>query len=202
MKLYYSKGACSLAIRITLNEIGAAYQTVAVNLKTKQTETDENYLAINPKGAVPALRLDTNEILTENAVIHQYLADTFKATHLLPPVPDLNRYRVLEWLNFVSTDLHKSFSPLFNPNMPDAAQEIFRKTISNKFKFVNDQLTNKTFLMGKQFTVADSYLFVMLVWAYKLNIDISAYSELAAYFARLKQRASVKKALQDEGLSI
>lgn len=200
MKLYYAKGACSLAIRITLNEIGTNYEAVAVDLKTKQTETDENYLTINPKGAVPALRLNTNEVLTENAVIHQYLADTFKATNLLPAVNDFKRYCVLEWLNFISTDLHKTCSPLFNSTMPETAKEIFKKILLNKLKFTDEKLGQKAFLVGEQFTVADSYLFVILIWLPHMQIDLTQFKNLNRYFNQLNQRPAIHKALKDEGL--
>lgn len=200
MKLYYSKGACSLAIRITLNEIGAQFKSEAVNLKTKQTETAKNYLEINPKGAVPALELDNHEVLTENAMIHQYLADTLKAPNLLPAVGNLSRYRVLEWLNFISTDLHKTCSPLFNPNLPEAARDIFTNLLLSKLKFTNQRLAKKTFLMGDEFTVADSYLFVILSWMPKLHVDLSQFSELTRYMDNLKQRPSVQKSLTEEGL--
>ena len=119
MKLFYARGACSLATRILLNEMGIPVDYEAVNLKTKKTETDSDYLALNPKGVVPALQLENGVVLTENAVIMQYLADHYQATNLLPALDDFNRYRVLEWVNFITTDLHKGFSPLFNPQVPE-----------------------------------------------------------------------------------
>ena len=138
MKLYYSRGACSLTVRIIINELAIPCDYEAVNLKTKKTENDEDYFKINPKGAVPALELANQEILTENAAILQYLADEFKATSLLPPMGNFKRYRVLEWLSFVSSDVHKLFGPLFNPLVSqESKDDIFIPALKKKFKFVD-----------------------------------------------------------------
>lgn len=201
MKLYYTKGACSLAVRIVLNEIGVKFESEAVNLKTKQTETDKNFLEINPKGAVPTLQLDNHDIITENAVIQQYLADTFKTVNILPAEGDLKRYRVLEWLNFIGTDLHKTCAVFFNSEMPEAARKIYHTLLEKRLAYTNQQLVNKTFLVGEHFTIADSYLFVVLSWMSHLNVDLAHFPELTKYFNALKQRPSVQKSLKEEGIA-
>jgi glutathione S-transferase len=203
MKLYYSKGACSLAVHIVINEIGVKCEFEAVDLKTKVTETQADYWKINPKGAVPALYLDSKEVLTENSIIQQYLADTFKATTLLPPITEFERYRVLEWLNYVSTEIHKGFGPIFNDKVPATEkQELFIPNLQKKFNFINNQLKNNKYLTGNNFTLPDAYLFVMLVWAEKQKFDMTDKPELCAYFRGLKQRASIVKTLQEEGMTI
>lgn len=201
MKLYYSKGACSLVIRIVINEMGLKCEYESVDLKTKKTSNDKDYLKVNPKGAVPALALAQNEVLTENSVIQQYLADSNKAVGLLPPVGDFKRYRVLEWLNFVTTDIHKGFSPLFNGNVTSEMKEnVFIPILQNKFALIDSNLKNKKFMMGDQFTLPDAYLFVMLMWAESMKIDLRANTELLRYFDALKTRDSIVKSLQEEGL--
>jgi glutathione S-transferase len=201
MKLYYAKGACSLAVRIAIHEMGRPCKFESVNLQTKITETGVNFLTINPKGSVPTLETDTQEILTENGVIQQYLADTYKAAELLPPMGDMKRYRVLEWLNFVSTDLHKGFGPLFNAKVPaEIKDDIFKPILKAKFSFVDKHLENKKYLMGEKFTLPDGYLFVLLSWLPHMKIDIAEWSNLARYFTDVKNRPAVQQALQDEGL--
>lgn len=199
MKLYYSKGACSLAVRITINELNLTCDYVAVDLKTKKTEHGDDFLAINPKGEVPTLVLDNGEILTENAVIHQYLADSNKAFTMLPPCSEFSRYRVLEALNFITTDIHKGFGPLFNPFIPEQLkEEIFKPKLGKYFALENEQLKKNTFLTGNNFTIADAYLFVMLFWTGKFKIDIGEYTNLMNYFTQLKNRASIVKSLEEE----
>lgn len=202
MKLWYSRGACSLAVRIILNEMGIPVENEAVNLKTKQTDTGRDYWAINPKGSVPALQLENGEILTEGAVILQYLADHYQATHLLPPVDDFKRYRVLEWLNFIATDLHKSCSPLFNDKIPQTLKEqIFIPTLYNKLSYVAQQLQQQPYLCGKHFTLPDAYLFVILRWVVQgFKIDIQALPHLQNYIDDLKTRPSIVSALQQDNL--
>lgn len=201
MKLYYSKGACSLAVRITINEIGLSCDYEAVDLKTKKTETGTDFLTINPKGSVPTLQLDNGEILTENAVIHQYLADTAHATSLLPACGDFNRYRVLEALNFISTDIHKGFSPFFNPFIPEQLkEEVFKPKLKKYFSIEDEQLNNSDFIAGKNFTIADAYLFVMLLWTGKMHIDIKDFKNLSRYFEALKNRKSISQSLSEEKL--
>lgn len=200
MKLYYSKGACSLVPRIIMNELGLKPEYEAVDLKTKKTEHGQDYNQINLKSGVPALQLDNHELLTENAIILQYLADTQEATHLLPKVGDFKRYRVLEWLNYITTELHKSFGPLFNPKVTqEMQQQLFIPIIQTKLDHVNGQLQNKTFLLGDQFTLPDAYLFVMLFWANALKLELEDKHHLVRYFKNLGERKSVKDALQQEG---
>lgn len=201
MKLYYKKGACSLAVRILIHELGIPCEFEAVDLKTKKTETGADFLKINPKGAVPTLVLDNKEVLTENAVIQQYLADHQKANHLLPATNDLKRYRVLEWLNFVSTDLHKNCAPFYNPNMPeDVKENIYKPIVRNKLTFVEQHLMQNPYIAGKEFTLPDSYLFVVLSWMPSLKIDLTEWPHVNKYFANIKNRKSVQQSLQEEGL--
>ncbi len=201
MKLYFSRGACSLAVRIILNELHIPCEYEAVNLKTKQTESGADFYKINPKGAVPVLEFDDKSILTENAAIQQYLADSKKADLLLPPVDQMPRYHVIEWLNFVATDLHKGFGPFFNPAIPNSVKdEVFRPTLINKLKLVEQQLTKNKFLTGDHFTLPDAYLCVILNWLPTAEIDINNFPMTTTYFAALKQRESVMKSFKEEGL--
>lgn len=201
MKLYFSKGACSLAVRIAIHEIGIPCEFESVSLKTKKTASGADFLAINPKGAVPALLLDDKNVITENAAIQQYLADTYKATQLLPPIGEFNRYRVLEWLNFVSTDLHKGASPLFNPNLIEEAKEaIFKTNLKKSLQFVDDHLSQHKYLLNdEQFTLADGYLFVVLTWMPYLGIELKNYTHVQRYFDALKGRNSIRQAMTEEG---
>lgn len=201
MKLFYTKGACSLATRIVINEIGIDCEYESVDLRTKRTESGEDYLKINPKGAVPALLIYDNEVLTENTVIQQYLADKNKAVNLLPAIGNLKRYRVLEWLNYISTELHKSFGSLFNPVIPQELKDKYLvPLLKAKFDFVNNQLKNKDYLYSSTFTLPDAYLFVMILWTYHFKFDLNAWPYIAHYFSGLQQRKSIKKSLEEEGL--
>jgi glutathione S-transferase len=192
MKLYYSKGACSLAVRILIHEMGIPCEFIAANIKTKKLENGDDFLKINPKGMVPALMLDNGEVLTENPVIQQYLADEYKATALLPPVGNLNRYRVLEWLNFVSSDIHKGFGPLFNPKMPVLVkEEIVKPALNLKFDWIDQHLSKNKFLMRDTYTLPDGYLFVMLFWFPHFKMKLSKWKNLLRYFVELKQRKSI-----------
>lgn len=201
MKLYYSKGACSLVTRIIINELHLKAAFESVDLKAKKTETDSDFLLINPKGAVPALEIQSGQILTENAVILQYLADSANATQLLPGVNDFNRYRVLEWLNYVATELHKGIGVLFNPALPQMARDdVFIPLIKKKLMFVDAHLEHHTYLLGKAFTLPDAYLFVMLLWTGYCKIELQPWPRLAQYFNTLKTRPSIQKSLIDEGI--
>ncbi|OGV28471.1 MAG: glutathione transferase GstA [Legionellales bacterium RIFCSPHIGHO2_12_FULL_35_11] len=200
MKLYYTKGACSLVVRIIINELNLNADFESVNLSTKKTASGQNFLGINQKGAVPVLEINPKEILTENAVILQYLADTTKATQLLPAIGDFNRYRVLEWLNYVATDLHKGIGILFNPAVTSELREqLFIPLLKSKLTFVNNHLQDNRYLAGESFTLPDAYLFVMLLWASYFNLDLKEWGHLARYFEELKSRLSIKKALEQEG---
>lgn len=198
MKLYYTKGACSLAPRIIINEIGLPCEYESVDLKSKKTETGKDYYSINPKGAVPTLMTDEGEILTENAIIQQYLAEKSHAMELLPPVGDFTRYRVLEWLNYITTELHKGLGLLFNPMFPQATKdEIIKPLIQHKIHYVNKQLSQQ-YLLGEIFTLPDSYLFVMITWMFYFKFNLTDSSNLLRYFSRLKERPSIQKSLEQE----
>jgi glutathione S-transferase len=200
MKLYYAPGACSLSPHIALLEAGLPYDLVKVDLRAKKLENGEDYLQVNPKGQVPALGLDNGELVTEGPVIIQMIADHAKDKHLAPARDTAERYRLQEWLNFITTELHKNFSPLFQPAIPDEVKNFFRERLMGKFKYVDGQLAGRDYLMGKDFTVADGYLFVMLAWADRLGLDVSGLSNLMAYKARIAARPKVKEALTKEGL--
>jgi glutathione S-transferase len=200
MKLYYARGACSQVPHIILHEAGLPHDSARVDLKAKKLEDGSDYLKVNPKGAVPALELDDGQVLTENAVILQYIADTAGAFELLPQPGDLQRYRVLEWVNFVATELHKSFGPLFNPAAGEEAKQLARDTFAKKLDFVEQQIGDKPYLLGDHFTLPDAYLFVILGWTAGHNIDLSHWPKLAAFRERLSKRESVREVLAFEGL--
>lgn len=201
MKLYFSKGACSLAIRIIIHEIGIDCEYEAVNLKTKQTERGTDYLKVNPKGAVPALLIESDILLTENVVIQQYLAEKYNATALLPREMNLERYRILEALTFVSSDLHRLFGVLFNSNVPDETKKnVFMPLLKAKLRYTDDKLAQHQYLAADHFTLADSYLFVVLLWTHHFSIDLAEYPRLFDYVKRLRERASVVKSLEEEGI--
>ena len=200
MKLYYSPGACSLSPHIALHEAGLAHDLVKVDLRAKKTESGDDFAAINPKGQVPALMMDNGEMLTEGPVIVQAIADQVPGKHLAPAAGTPERYRMMEWLNFTTSELHKNFSPLFNPAIPDEVKKFFSDRIVGKFKYTDAQLAGRDYLMGKQFTVADGYMFVMLAWADRMKIDLSEMTNLMAYKARVAGRPNVQAALKMEGL--
>src|SRR3978361_484172 len=181
MKLYYSPGACSLSPHIALLEAGLPYDLVKVDLKAKKLENGDDYLKVNPKGQVPALALDNGELVTEGPVIVQMIADQAPGKNLAPAAGSPERYKLQEWLNFITTELHKNFSPLFQPVIPDEVKNFFRDRIKAKFKYADAQLANNDYLMGKQFTVADGYLFVMLKWAERTGMDLSEFKNLTAF---------------------
>ncbi len=201
MKLYYSPGACSLSPHIALLEAGLPYDLVRVDLKAKKLESGDDYLKVNPKGQVPALALDSGELVTEGPVIVQMIADRAADKNLAPARDSAERYKFLEWLNFITTELHKNFSPLFQPAIPDDVKNFFRDRLLGKFKYIDSQLAGRDYLMGKQFTVADGYLFVMLAWADRVKLDLSGLSNIAAYKARVAARPKVQEALAKEGLA-
>jgi glutathione S-transferase len=200
MKLYYSPGACSLSPHIALLEAGLPYDLVKVDLRAKKLENGDDYLKINPKGQVPALALDSGELVTEGPVIVQMIADKASAKNLAPARDSAERYKLQEWLNFITGELHKNFSPLFNPSIPDEVKNFFRDRIMAKFKYADSQLAGRDYLMGKQFTVADGYLFVMLKWAERTGVDLSGLKNLMAYKDRVAARPKVQEALTKEGL--
>lgn len=198
MKLYFSPGACSLSPHIALREAGLPYELVRVDLKTKKLATGEDFTAINPKGQVPALQLDNGEVLTEGPVIVQLIADRVPDRKLVPASGTPERYRVQEWLNFISTEIHKTFSPLFNPALADDAKAVFRARLATRFAYLDQALAGRDYLMGKDFTVADGYLFTTLRWADAMKIDLAAMPNLLAYKARVAARPNVQAALAAE----
>ena len=200
MKLYYAPGACSLSPHIALLEAGLPYDLVKVDLRAKKTESGDDFLAVNPKGQVPVLRLDSGEIVTEGPVIVQMIADKAAGKNLAPARDSAERYKLLEWLNFISAELHKSFGPMFSPALGDDAKAFLKGRIMDKFKYLDGQLGGRDYLMGKQFTVADGYLFTMLSWADRMKFDLSAMPNLLAYKARIAARPKVQEALSKEGL--
>lgn len=200
MKLYYTKGACSLAVRIIINETGTKCEFESVDLKAKKTESGNDFLSINSKGAVPALQIN-GDVLTENAVLLQYVAEQAQATTLFPPANDLKHYRILEWLNYVATELHKGIGALFNPNLPqDTKDKVTIPLIKSKMKFIDNHLSKNKYLMGDQFTLPDAYLFVMITWLINFKFDISEWPNAERFFNEMKNRESVKKSLEQEGL--
>jgi glutathione S-transferase len=198
MKLYYSPGACSLSPHIALLEAGLPYELVKVDLRAKKLENGDDYLKVNPKGQVPALSLDNGELMTEGPVIVQMIADKASAKNLAPVRDSAERYKLQEWLNFISTELHKNFGPMFSPVLAEEAKPFFKDRVMSKFKYVNGALAGRDYLMGKQFTVADGYLFTMLSWAERMKFDLSALPNLLAYKARVAARPKVQEAIAKE----
>ena len=199
MKLYYSPGACSQAPHILLHEIGLDHDAARVDLKAKRLEDGSDYLAVNPKGAVPALQLDSGEVLTENAVILQFLGDRASWPEVLPPLGDFRRYRVLEMVNFITTELHKRFGFLFSPDATDEMKRLVVRDLSKKLDYIDERLGEGPFLFGDQLTLPDPYLFVITGWAEKF-IGLDRWPNLAAFRRRMLQRPSVRNVLQFEGL--
>jgi glutathione S-transferase len=200
MKLYFSPGACSLSPHIALAEAGLTADYVKVDLKAKKTESGDDYLLVNPKGQVPVLSLDGGGVLTEGPAIVQYIADKAPNAKLAPAHGTNERYQLQEWLNMLTSDLHKSFSPLFNPVMPDEAKAIFREKISKTFGYIDSQLAGKDYLMGSQFTVADGYLFTLLRWGIGMKFELAKHPNLHAFFERVGARPKVREAMLAEGL--
>jgi len=200
MKLYYAPGACSLSPHIVSRELGIPLELKKVNTKDKTIEGGGDYWQVNPRGYVPALVLDNGETLTEGPAIVQYLADQKPDTGLAPKNGTIERYRLQEWLNFLTSEVHKQFSPLFKPNTPEDYKKIAKETLATRFDWLDKQLEGKDYLMGKQFTVADAYLFVLLNWTRPTQIDLSKWPNLGAYHKRVAARPKVKEALQAEGL--
>ncbi len=200
MKLYYSPGACSLSPHIALREAGLKFDAVLASTKTKKLQDGSDYLAINPKGQVPCLELDNGQRLTEGPAIVQYIADQVPAKGLAPAYGTMDRYRLMEWLNFVTSELHKGFSPLFQPAMPEEAKAIYRQRLTDRLTWVDHQLEGKDYLMGSQFTVADGYLFTVAGWGKHVGVDISGLKHLGAFMARVAARPAVQEALKAEGL--
>lgn len=200
MKLYYSPGACSLCPHILIQDTGLPCELVRVNLAKRQTAAGEDYTTINPKGSVPLLQLDGGEVLSEGPVIAQYLCDQAGRTDLMPAAGTLARYRVMEWQNYITSEVHKSFSPLFNPTASADTKAFFVKQLQAKFGWVSTQLAGRDYLTGSTFTAADAYLFVVSSWAAMVQMDLSAHTHLMAFIERVRARPAVQAALKAEGL--
>jgi glutathione S-transferase len=199
MQLYFSPGACSLASHITLREAGLPFDLKKADTKTKKLEDGGDFYAINSKGAVPALKLDNGQILTEGVAIMQYLADQKPESNLVPKAGTFERYRVQEWLNYVTSEIHKSFSPLWGDNDP-AVKTYATKNLEKKFDWLDKQLAGKKYLTGDTFTVADAYLFTVVNWTNFLGIDLSRWPTLKAFQERVAARPKVQEAMAAEGL--
>ncbi len=202
MKLYYTPGSCSLSPHIVLREAGMPVELERVDLATKKTERGTDFTAVNPKGQVPALQLDNGEILTEGAVIVQYIADRKPASDLVPPAGSMERYRVQEWLNYVASEVHKTFAPMFNPKTPETFREMVKEKLANQFGYLDRHLAKNQYLTGSKFTAADAYAFTVVNWSRlpMVAIDLARWTNLSAYMAKIAARPKVEEAMKAEGL--
>ena len=200
MKLYYSPGACSLSPHIALREAGLAFEPVLASTKSHKLQDGTDYYGINPLGYVPMLELDDGTRLREGPAIVQYIADQAPTRNLAPANGTLPRYRLQEWLTFIGTEIHKQFSPLFNPAMPEEVKTMQREKLASRFKFIDGELKDKQYLMGDHFSVADGYLFTVTNWASKVGVDLAAYPNINAYRERVGARPAVQEAMKAEGL--
>ena len=200
MKLYYSPGACSLSPHIVLREAGIPFTLEKTDLGTKKTAAGTDYLTINSKGAVPALQLDDGRVLTEGPAITQYLADQKPESGLAPRAGTFERYQLMEILNYITSEVHKGFSPLFNPKISADWKASALANLGKKFDWLSTFLTGKTYLMGNTFTVADAYLFTVLNWTGRLGIELAKWPVLSAFHSRVAQRPKVQEAMKAEGL--
>jgi glutathione S-transferase len=202
MKLYYSSGACSLSPHIVAREAGIAVELVKVDTKTKRTESGADFLAINPKGYVPTLELDNGEVLTEGPAIVQYLADLKPASGLAPANGTLARYRLQEMLGYINSELHKSYSPLFKPDTPEATRQERKEYLHKRYAFLDGVLAKQPWLLlGDQFTAADAYLFTVTNWARHVELDLSGFPAVLAFQQRVAERPAVQAAMDFEGLA-
>ncbi|MBS9425304.1 glutathione transferase GstA [Photorhabdus caribbeanensis] len=200
MKLYYQPGACSLSPHIILREAGLDFSVIKVDLKTKKMENGDDFFAINPKGQIPTLLLDNNEILTEGAVIVQYIADQKPDKKLIAPAGTMERYHQLEWLSHLSSEIHKGFSPLFFPGTPENYRPVAINNLLRRFKYIDEVLAKQPYIAGEHFTVADAYLFTLSNWAPLVQLDLSNLVHLKAYREKIAERPNVRDALKAEGL--
>lgn len=200
MKLYFSPGSCGLASQIALREAGQQFDLIAVDFKTKTT-VEGDYRRITPKGFVPALKLDDGDVITESAVVLQWIADKHPDAHLLPVFGSRERYEALEWLNFTATDLHKSFAVMFSPVLDEATKMKFaEKNLIGKFDYVDRHLSTRDYLLGQNFSVADAYLYNVLSWPSRVGLDVTGYGSIQNFMRRMEQRPSVRASLKAEGL--
>ena len=200
MKLYFSAGACSLSPHIVLREAGIPFELAAVDLRSKRLADGSDFRAINPKGYVPALQLDDGQLLTEGPAIVQYVADSKPESKLAPPAGTFERYRLQEWLTYIGTEIHKTYSTFFNPSATDEMRSPAREHLSTRLDFVAKELEAKPFLLGDTFTVADAYLYTVLRWSQFAGIDLSKWPSIQAFVERVSERPAVKQALEAEKL--
>lgn len=200
MKLYYSPGACSLASHIALYETGLPFETDQIIKTTKMTTGGEDFMQINPKGYVPAIKLDDGSILTEGAAVLQYIADQKPGSGLAPKAGTMERYRLQEWLTYISSEIHKSFSPMFSKDAAEEVKSYARNMLGKRLGYAETQLANKPYLMGDHFTVADAYLFVVVSWSKHVSFDLSPFPKIKEYLARIAARPAVQAAMKAEGL--
>ena len=200
MKLYYSPGACSLSPHIALRESGLAFEAIAAPTKTHKLPDGTAYYTINPLGYVPLLVLDDGRQVRESPAILQYIADQVPAKQLAPANGTFERYKLQEWLNFIGTELHKGFSPLFTPGMPQEAKTIVKERLISRLQWVDGELSKSSYLMGDVYTVADGYLFTVAGWSKHVGVDISGLTHLSAFMAKVGARPAVQEAMRAEGL--
>lgn len=201
MKLYYAPAASSLAPHIVAREAGLSLEIEKVNVRgDHKTETGEDFYKINPKGYIPALKLDDGNILTECVALMQYLADQAPGKNLTPAAGSFQYYQLEEWLAFMNSEIHKSFGPLFNPAMPEAAKELARANLDRRFAYLDEHLAKNTYVMGDKYSIADSYLFAILGWPAYAGYDMAKFPNLQSFAARISQRPAVQAALRAEGL--
>ena len=201
MKLYYSPGACSLSPHIVLREAGLKFDLEQVDLRTKKTKAGADFTKVNPKGQVPVLVLDNGQTLTEGPAVVQYIADQKPESGLIPPAGSFDRYRVQEWLNFITSELHKSFSPLFSPAVPEDCKRLAKENLEKRFAVLDQHLAKQQYLSDSKFTVADAYAFVVIGWSKPLGIDLGRWPNLKGYLERIAARPKVKEAMKAEGLA-
>ena len=200
LKLYYSTGACSLSPHIALREAGLDFTLEKTDLRSKQTESGGDIRKDNPKGMVPVLVLDNGDVLTEGPAIVQWIADQKPGSGLAPPAGTIARYHLMEWLNFITSELHKNYSPLFNPNAPEEYKKLVREALATRYAYVNEKLAGKSYLLGEQFTVADGYLFTVTNWARIVKFDLTPYPNVLAFQERVRHRPHVVEAMKAEGI--
>jgi glutathione S-transferase len=201
MKLFYAPGACSLSPHIVLRELGIPFELDRIDGKTHKTSTAADFYAINPKGQVPTLQLDDGQVLTEGAVIVQYLGDRKPEAQLIPSAGTMERYRAQEWLNFIATELHKTMSPLFNAAAPEETKKSFRDRLVVRFELLNKHLAANAFLMGAHFSAADAYLYTVMRWTKRFEMDLARWPSIQSFMERVQARPAVAAALEAEGLT-
>lgn len=200
MKLYYSKGTCSLSPHITLRELGIPFELIKVDTKSGKTESGEDFTKISPNSYVPALELDDGKVLLEGVAIVQYLADQKPEMNLIPQFGTWERYKFLQMMNFITTELHKGFAPLFKEGFSESSRETARKNLHQRFEYVNKNLADKPYLLGENYTLADAYLYVVTNWGQYVDVNISGYENIVALRDRVQSRPAVQEALKAEGI--